>query len=265
MTADDQDWNDDKTVITNNRHEECFNTGNKEKIETESNYQDKLGANRYAALSDDNDDVWNTHLSQYVEKEEKPGRMREIGNATERHASSEEEAIRNSPYGSLTKRMSEIGKATKRHAPKGEEANKSVTKRISPNKMIIKMDATIRHTQYMIENTSTGNAIDRVETSRFSQIVIPTTNVGDIRNIPTKNYIPTQNNEKRMHSKHTDNGIKQEEQMNTMRIKTKSPQHKQTCQRGLEHGTRLCSQNGYKTQYTTAMQDCIRKRGAQQD
>ena len=50
---------------------------------------------------------------------------------------------------------------------------------------------------------------------------IPTTNVGDIRNIPTKNDIPTQNNEKRMHLKHADNGIKQEERMNTMQMENK--------------------------------------------
>ena len=42
---------DDETVITNNKYEECFNTGSKEKIETESNYQNKLGGNRYAALT----------------------------------------------------------------------------------------------------------------------------------------------------------------------------------------------------------------------
>ena len=108
---------DDKTVITNNR------------IEKKSNYQNKLGANRYVAFRDDNDDDWNTHISQYVEKEEKPGRRREIGKATKRHAPNEEEAIRyDSVYGSLIKRMSEIKKETKRHAPKGEEANGSVKK-----------------------------------------------------------------------------------------------------------------------------------------
>ena len=42
---------DDETVITNNKYEECFNTGSKEKIETESNYQNRLGGNRYAALT----------------------------------------------------------------------------------------------------------------------------------------------------------------------------------------------------------------------
>ena len=62
-------------------------------MEIESNYQNKLGANRYAAFSDDNDDEWNTHVSQYVEREHKPGRIREIRKATKRHAPEEEEAI----------------------------------------------------------------------------------------------------------------------------------------------------------------------------
>ena len=73
------------------------------------------------------------------------------------------------------------------------------------------MDATIRHAHYKIENRTIGNAIDRVETNRFSQRVIPTTNIGDMRNIPTQNDIPTQDNKKQMHWKHADNGIKQEE------------------------------------------------------
>ena len=41
-------------------------------METESNYQKKLGDNRYAVFSDDNDDDWNTHISQYVEKKRSP-------------------------------------------------------------------------------------------------------------------------------------------------------------------------------------------------
>ena len=156
--------NDDKTVITTNKQDEYVNTGSKERIETESNYQNKLGSNRYAAFSNDNDDDWNTHVSQYVEREENPGRMREIGKATKRQTPKKEEAIRYLPYGSLIKRMSKIGKATKRHAPNG-----SKTKRISPNKIIIIMDATNRHAHHKIENTTKGNVIDRVETNRFSQ------------------------------------------------------------------------------------------------
>ena len=152
---EDMNAANDKTVITNNKHDKYFNTGSKEGIETESNYQNKMGANRYTAFSDDNDDDWNTHVSQYVEREEKAGRMREIGKATKGHAPKEEEAIRYSPYGSLIKRMSEIGKSTKRHAPKGEEANRYI--------------ATKRNAQHRVENTTKGNATDRVETNRFSQ------------------------------------------------------------------------------------------------
>ena len=230
---------DDKTVIANNKQDEYFNTGSKEDMETENNYQNKLDANKYAAFSDDNDDNWNTHVLQYVKREEKPGRMREIGKATKRHAPKEEEAIRYLPYGSLIKRMSKIGKATKRHAPKGEEDNRCI--------------ATKMNAQHRLEsNTTKGNATDREETNRFSQRrfvtnrnaikqssfqltimegeylptntqpmkrrVIPTTNVGDIRNIPNKNDIPTENNEKQMHLKHADNGIKPKERMNMTRL-----------------------------------------------
>ena len=46
-----------KTVITNNTHEEYLNArSNEENMETMRNYQNKLGANRYAAFSNDNDD-----------------------------------------------------------------------------------------------------------------------------------------------------------------------------------------------------------------
>ena len=108
MNADDNE-----TVITNNKHDEYFNTGSKERMKTESNYQNKLGANRYTEFSDYNDNNWNTHVSRYVEREEKPGRMREIEKATKRHVPKKEEAFRCSPYGKLIRRMREIGKATK--------------------------------------------------------------------------------------------------------------------------------------------------------
>ena len=125
-------------------------------METENNYHKKLGANRYAEFSDDNDDDWNTHVSQYVEREENPGRMREIGKATKRQTPKKEEAIRYLPYGSLIKRMSKIRKANKRHAPKGEEDNRCIAS---------KMNA-----QHRLEsNTTKGITTDRVETNRFSQ------------------------------------------------------------------------------------------------
>ena len=113
---------------------------------------------------------------------------------------------------------------------------------------------TERNAQPKVENTTKGNATDKVETNRFSQHrlatnrntieqsslsanhnrgevstgeyptdenrgVIRTTNVGDIRNIPTKNDISTENNEKQIHLKQADNGIKPKERMNMTQMK----------------------------------------------
>ena len=91
--------NNNKTITTNNTLKECFNAkGNEELMETERNYQNKLGANRYIEFSDDNDDNWNTHVSQYVERKEKPERMRKNGRATKRHAPKGEGTNRYLPY-----------------------------------------------------------------------------------------------------------------------------------------------------------------------
>ena len=110
----------DETVIMNNTHKEYFYAGsNEERMETEINYQNKLGANKYTAFSNDNDDDWNTHPSQYIEREEKPRRMRENK------------------------------KATKRHAPKGEEANKYL-----PYRTLICNVATERNKQPRVVNTT---------------------------------------------------------------------------------------------------------------
>ena len=53
---------DDETVITNNKRHGHFNTGNKERMETESNFQN-LGSNRYAVFSDYDDDDCNTKVA----------------------------------------------------------------------------------------------------------------------------------------------------------------------------------------------------------
>ena len=142
-------------------------------METEGNYQNKLEPNRYAAFRNDNDDDWNTHVSQYVEREEKPGRVRQNRTATKRHALKEEETIRYLPYGTS---INKVATESKRHAP------------------------------HRVETKTKQNETYRVETNRFSQRrfatemnrVIPTTNVGKIRIIPTKNDIPTENNKERM-------------------------------------------------------------------
>ena len=194
---EDMNVDGNKMVITTNTHEEYFNArSNEEKMETMRNFQNRLGANRYAAFSDDNDDDWNTHVPQYEKREEKPRRMR----ANE--------------------------KASKGHAPKGEETN-----RYLPYGTLVSNVANKRNAQPRLENTTKGNATDIAETNRFSQRrlsanrnaieqssfsanqnggavstdkyptdenrgVIPIINVGNIRIIPTGNDIPTENNEK---------------------------------------------------------------------
>ena len=52
------------------RTRNIFNAGSKKRMETERSYQNKLGANRYAAFSDDNDDNWNTHVTVCRERRE---------------------------------------------------------------------------------------------------------------------------------------------------------------------------------------------------
>ena len=72
--------------VTHN-NKDYFSAGsNEERTETERKHQDKLEANRYAAFIDRDDDNWSMHAPQYVEREEKPERMRKNGSATKRHA-----------------------------------------------------------------------------------------------------------------------------------------------------------------------------------
>ena len=62
---------DNKTLITSNAHnnKDYFRARrNKERMETKRNYQDKLAANRYATLSNDGEDNWSTHTTQYEER-----------------------------------------------------------------------------------------------------------------------------------------------------------------------------------------------------
>ena len=132
---EDVNADNNKTIITNNTHEDYFSAGsNKGRMETERNYQNKLAANTYAVFSNESNDDWNTHTPQYVEREEKPRRMRENE------------------------------KATKRHTPKGEEAN-----RYLPYKILMSNVVTKRNTQPRVETTTKGNATHRIETKRFSQ------------------------------------------------------------------------------------------------
>ena len=167
---------DDEAFIINNTHEEYFNAGsNEERMETERNHQSNLGANRYAAFNYDNDDDWDTHVSQYVESEEKTGKMRENE------------------------------KVTERHAPKGEEDNRYLS-----YGTLISNTATKRNTQPSEENTTKGNATDRIKFNSFSQ----------------GRFATNRNTIKRS-------------------IFWALPQHKTTCQRGLEHGMRLCIQIEY--------------------
>ena len=97
-------------------------------------------ANRYTALSDANDDNWNTHASQYVERDEKPRRMRENGNAI------------------------------KSQAPKGKQTNRYLQYGILINNV-----ATYRHTQPRVETTTKRNATHRLEANRFSEHQFATT------------------------------------------------------------------------------------------
>ena len=114
-------------------------------------------------------------MSQYVEREENTGRMREIGKVTKRHAPKEEEVMRYLPYGSIIKRMKEVGKATKRHTSKREEANRYI--------------ATGRNAQNRVENTTKEKAIDRVETNRFSQRRVATNRNVIERSVSSANHM----------------------------------------------------------------------------
>ena len=148
-----------------------------------------------------------------------------------------------------------MGKATKRHAPNGNTTKGNAIDNVETTRFSQRRFATTRNAiklgSFSTNHNGMGVSTNEYQTNE-NRRVIPTTNAGDIRNIPTNNDIPTKNNKKGMHWKNADNG-KPIERMNAIRIKNTITPTQNSMSTRARAWNAIMKSNGYKKRSTTAM------------